>query len=90
MLNHIALQGRFTREPELRYTQSKIPVASFTLAVNRDVASQDGTRAADFIDCIACCTHHYQVRPTNFTCNFKITGSNSCGINLVEYIRIMA
>lgn len=53
MLNHISLQGRLVRDPELRYTQSGTPVASFTLAVNRDVASQDGTRAADYIDCVA-------------------------------------
>ena len=30
MLNHIVLMGRLTRDPELRYTQSQIPVASFT------------------------------------------------------------
>ena len=36
MLNHIVLMGRLTRDPELRYTQSQIPVASFTLAVDRD------------------------------------------------------
>ena len=27
MLNHIVLMGRLTRDPELRYTQSQIPVA---------------------------------------------------------------
>ena len=53
MLNHITLQGRMTRDPELRYTQSGTPVASFTLAVERDVAAQDGSRKADFIDCVA-------------------------------------
>ena len=36
MLNHIVLMGRLTRDPELRYTQSQIPVASFRLAVDRD------------------------------------------------------
>lgn len=53
MLNHIVLQGRFTRDPELRRTQSGTPVSSFTLAVDRDAKSQDGTRATDFIDCVA-------------------------------------
>ena len=38
MLNHIVLMGRLTRDPELRYTQSQIPVASFRLAVGRDFA----------------------------------------------------
>ena len=36
MLNHITIMGRLTRDPELRYTQSQTPVASFTLAVDRD------------------------------------------------------
>ena len=36
MLNHIVLMGRLTRDPELRYTQSQIPVASIRIAVDRD------------------------------------------------------
>ena len=36
MLNRIILSGRLTRDPELRRTQSGIPVALFSLAVNRD------------------------------------------------------
>ena len=42
MLNHITIMGRLTRDPELRYTQSQTPVASFTLAVDRDFGSRDG------------------------------------------------
>ena len=54
MLNHITLMGRLTRDPELRYTQSGTPVASFTLAVDRDFAAKDGgERQTDFIDCVA-------------------------------------
>ena len=53
MLNHITIMGRLTRDPELRYTQSQTPVASFTLAVDRDRANDQGERATDFIDCIA-------------------------------------
>ena len=54
MLNHITLMGRLTRDPELRYTQSKIPVASFTLAVDCDYGSRDGgERQTDFIDIVA-------------------------------------
>ena len=53
MLNRIVIMGRLTRDPELRYTQSQIPVASFTLAVERDYADQSGKREADFIDCVA-------------------------------------
>ena len=54
MLNHIVLMGRLTRDPELRYTQSQTPVASFTLAVDRDYVSRDGgERQTDFIDIVA-------------------------------------
>lgn len=34
MLNIVALNGRLTAEPELKHTQSDIPVCSFTLAVD--------------------------------------------------------
>lgn len=53
MLNHIVLQGRFTRDPELKRTQSGTAVCSFSLAVERDVKNQDGSRTTDFIDHVA-------------------------------------
>ena len=54
MLNHIVLMGRLTRDPELCYTQSQIPVASFTLAVDRDFGGRDGgEKQTDFIDIVA-------------------------------------
>ena len=54
MLNHITIMGRLTRDPELRYTQSQTPVASFTLAVDRDFGGRDGgEKQTDFIDCVA-------------------------------------
>lgn len=52
MLNTITIMGRLTKDPELRCTQSNTPVASFTLAVDRDY-SKDGNRETDFIDCVA-------------------------------------
>ncbi len=52
MLNSIVLMGRLTRDPELRYTKNKVPVASFTLACNRD-HGKDGEYEADFIDIVA-------------------------------------
>jgi len=45
--------GRLTRDPELRNTQSGLPVASFTLAVDRDFAPKDGKKEVDFIDIVA-------------------------------------
>ena len=52
MLNHIVIMGRLTRAPELRYTQSQIPVASFRVAVDRDFGRGE-ERQTDFIDCVA-------------------------------------
>lgn len=49
MLNRVILIGRLTKDPELRYTPSGTAVASFTLAVNRSRANQQGEREADFI-----------------------------------------
>ena len=53
MLNHITIMGRLTRDPELRYTQSNVPVASITVAVDRDYTAQGQQRETDFIDCVA-------------------------------------
>lgn len=52
MLNTITLMGRLTRDPELRYTQSQTPVASFTLAVDRDFSKAE-EKQTDFIDIVA-------------------------------------
>lgn len=49
MLNTICVMGRLTREPELRMTQSEVPVCSFTVAVDRDAKKGE----TDFIDCVA-------------------------------------
>jgi single-strand DNA-binding protein len=53
VLNRIILIGRLTRDPELRYVPSGQPVASFTLAVDRPFANQQGERQTDFIDIVA-------------------------------------
>ena len=53
MLNHITIMGRLVRDPELRSTQSGTNVASFTVAVDRDRAGNNGEKQTDFIDCVA-------------------------------------
>jgi len=54
MLNQITIMGRLTKDPELRYTANSKPVASFTLAVDRDYTGKEGgDRQTDFIPCIA-------------------------------------
>jgi single-strand DNA-binding protein len=51
-MNKVVLIGRLTRDPELRYTGNNTPVASFTLAVNRNFSNQQGEREADFINVV--------------------------------------
>ena len=54
MLNHITIMGRLGRDPELRHTQSGTPVASFSLAVDRDFKDKNtGERTTDWIDVVA-------------------------------------
>ena len=54
MLNRIILMGRLTRDPELRHTQTGTPVASFSLAVDRDFKDRNtGEKTTDFIDIVA-------------------------------------
>ncbi len=53
MLNHITIMGRLTRDPELRRTGQGTAVASFTVAVDRDIAPQGQDKETDFIDCVA-------------------------------------
>lgn len=52
MLNRVILIGRLVRDPELRYTPSGTPVASFTIAVDRVFAGRQGEHQADFIDVV--------------------------------------
>lgn len=54
MLNKIILMGRLGRDPEVRYTQNGTPVASFSLAVDRDFVDQaTGRRPTDWIEVVA-------------------------------------
>ena len=54
MLNKVILMGRLTRDPELRHTQSDIPVASFSLAVDRGFSRRDDSQQnVDFINIVA-------------------------------------
>lgn len=53
MINTVALMGRLTYEPELKYTQSGIAVIRFQIAVDRNYQKQGEERQADFIDCQA-------------------------------------
>lgn len=52
MINRVVLTGRLTRDLELRRTQSRTSVVSFTLAVDRS-RKVEGQPEADFINCVA-------------------------------------
>lgn len=52
MINNVVLVGRLTKDVELRYTQSGLAVANFTLAVNRPFKNQQGEQETDFISCV--------------------------------------
>lgn len=45
--------GRLTKDPEVRYTQNNMPVASFSIAVNRRFAKENDEVKADFFNVIA-------------------------------------
>ncbi len=53
MLNKSILMGRLTRDPELKYTNSNLPVIRFSIAVDRNRTGQNGERQTDFIDIVA-------------------------------------
>src|SRR5215204_2343832 len=47
--NRVVLAGNLTRDPELRFTQEGVPVANFSIAVNR-VRSRSKSEAVDFFN----------------------------------------
>lgn len=53
MLNKSIIMGRLCANPELKYTQSQIPVVTFNVAVDRDYTGEDKQREADFITVVA-------------------------------------
>ena len=48
-MNRCILIGRPTKDPDVKYTQEKLAVARFTLAVDR----KGKEKAADFISCVS-------------------------------------
>ena len=51
-LNNVVLIGNLTRDPELRYTPSGIPVCTLRLAVNRNFTNQQGEIETDFFNVV--------------------------------------
>jgi single-strand DNA-binding protein len=50
-MNTVIMMGRLTKDPEIRFTATGMPVASFTLAVNRRFQKED--QKADFFNVTA-------------------------------------
>ena len=68
-MNNVVLVGRLTKDPELRYiTGSGTPVATFTLAINRDYKNKDGSIPVDFIPV------EIMGKPAEFVANYITKG----------------
>lgn len=53
-MNLCTFVGRITKDPEIRYSQdSQMPIAKFTLAVDRNYKAEEGEESADFFPCVA-------------------------------------
>ena len=49
-MNHVVLIGRLTKDPELRYIPGTgTPVATITLAIDRESTQKHATKEPDFI-----------------------------------------
>jgi single-strand DNA-binding protein len=68
-MNRVCLVGRLTAKPELRYTNSNLPVSRFSLAINRTFTNSNGEREADFINIVV-----WRKQAEN-VCNFLDKGS---------------
>ncbi len=53
MLNNVSLMGRMAADPELRNTQSGIPVTTFRIAVDRTFVPKGQEKQTDWIDIVA-------------------------------------
>ena len=68
-MNNVVIVGRLTEDPELRYIPgSGTPVATFTLAINRDYKNKDGSTPVDFIPV------EIMGKPAEFVANYITKG----------------
>ena len=52
-MNKVELVGRLTRDPEIRYKSNGNATARFSIAVQRNFKSTDGSYGVDFPNCVA-------------------------------------
>lgn len=53
MINSVVLVGRLANDPEMRYTPSGMPIATFRLAVDRGRKSESGEDQTDWLNIVA-------------------------------------
>ena len=70
-MNKVILNGRLTRDPEIRYGGNNTCVAKYTLAVDRRF-KRDGEPTADFIRCVVF------GKPAEFTEKYFRKGTKIC------------
>lgn len=91
-MNRAIIVGNLTKAPELRTTQSGVAVCTFTVAVNRRFANQDGEREADFIPVVVWrgtaenCAKHLDKGSKVAVCGALQTRSYEDGAGIKRYI----
>lgn len=75
--NKVILGGRLTATPELKATQSGVPVCSFSIAVNRKY-QKDGAQETDFINCVA------WRQTAEFITRYFKKGSSICVVGAIQ------
>jgi single-strand DNA-binding protein len=53
MINNVVLVGRLANDPEMKYTQSGMPITSFRLAVDRGRKNEAGEDQTDWLNIVA-------------------------------------
>ncbi|MBQ7364836.1 MAG: single-stranded DNA-binding protein [Clostridia bacterium] len=76
--NKVILGGRLTADPELKTTQSGIPVTRFSVAVNRRFTKQGEQPQTDFINCVAWRTQ------AEFITRYFRKGSSICVVGSIQ------
>lgn len=76
-LNKAIIGGRMTAEPELKTTQSGVPVTSFTVAVNRRTG-KDKQPETDFLNVVA------WRQSAELVCRYFHKGSSICLVGSVQ------
>jgi single-strand DNA-binding protein len=77
-LNKVILGGRLTADPELKQTQSGIPVVTFSIAVNRRFQAKDAPQQADFFNVTA------WRASAEFVSRFFKKGSSICVVGSIQ------